>query len=191
MKEVLFGYFGKYTVISFCLVYLAFILTNFPYYTEIDITFENGWTFFVVTLIIVVIEVMIYSAMNEKYESILRIVYKKPMLKYTFTKRQFENGKYEVEGKPRKSYDNLPQQIKTEIDKLDASIYNNEIPKFCDLLISSFNSIIILIYGYYFEMKYFLIIGIISSFYFGYFLINKYSSIKNIILHDYMSLFEE
>lgn len=192
MKEALLGYLGKHTVISFCLAYLAYILTNFSYNTEIDLTkFQNEWVFFVLTLVLVIIEVMIYSAMTEKYESVLRLAYKKPMLKYTFAKKQFERGKYEVEGKPRKSYDNLPQWIKIEIDKLDSSIYDDKIPKLCDLLIASFNSIVLLLYGYLSGKHYFWIIGIFSALYFGYFLISKYLDIKHTIINDYTSLFEE
>ena len=129
--------------------------------------------------------------MLEHYESILRTLFKKPMLEYTLTKKKFKSGYYEVEGNPRKSYDKLPQNIKTEIDKLDNLIHQEKIPKFVDLSLASFNSLILLLYGFFIKNNLYLATGLLASFYFGFFGINAYSDLKKVILYDYKSLFED
>ena len=193
MEGTLFGYLGKYTVVSLLISYLVLILSNssFSFNDGLNLEmFQNGAIALGFTVLL--IYVMIYSAMVEKYDHVLRTCFRKPMLRYTVAKKQFENGNYEIEGNPRKSYDNLPQLIKTEIDKLDSSLHSQEVPKLLDLLIASFNSVILLTYGLFVNLNilYIIVIGIFSI-YFIYFLMNSYMVIKNIILQDYMSLFEE
>lgn len=192
MEGTLFGYLGKYTVVSLFLSYLAIILSSssFPFNHDISLEMFQNSAITLVFIGLLIFYVMIYSAMVEKYEDVLRICFRKPMLRYTVAKKQFEKGNYEIEGKPRKSYDNLPQCIKTEIDKLDSSLHNQKIPKLLDLSIASFNSVMLLACGLFAKNCIFLIIGIFSI-YFIYFLRNTYLDIKNIILQDYMSLFEE
>lgn len=189
MEGTLFGYLGKYTVVSLFLCYLA-VISNILYFpSNYEIAVEMFQSSAPIVVFIVLIYVMIYSAMVEKHEDILRICFRKPMLRYTMAKKQYEKGNYEVKGKPLKSYDNLPQLIKTEIDKLDSLLYNQKIPKLLDLSIASFNSVVLLAYGLFARNNIFLIV--LSSIYFFYFLRNTYLDIKNIILQDYMSLFEE
>ena len=191
MEGTLFGYLGKYTVVSLFLSYLAVIFSSPPLLINYEIVAEIFQSSAIaVVLIVLIIYVMIYSIMVEKYEDVLRICFRKPMLRYTVAKKQFEKGNYEIEGKPRKSYDDLPQWIKTEIDKLDNLLYSQKIPKLLDLSIASFNSVMLLAYGLFLKNCIFLIIGV-SSIYFIYFLRNTYLDIKNTILQDYMSLFEE
>lgn len=193
MEGILFGYLGKYTVVSLFLSYLAVILSSssFLFNHEISLEMFQNITILLVFTVLLIIYVMIYSAMVEKYEDVLRICFRKPMLRYTVAKKQFEKGKYEIEGKTRKSYDNLPQWIKTEIDKLDSLLYSQKIPKLLDLSIASFNSVMLLTYGLFAKNCIFLIIGVVSSIYFIYLLVDTYLDIKNTILQDYMSLFEE
>lgn len=194
MVGTLFGYLGKYTVVSLFLSYLVVILSksSFPFNYKINLEmFQNGAIGFVF-IALVIIYIMIYFAMIEKYEHVLRTCFRKPMLRYTVAKRQFDNGNYEIEGKSRKSFDNLPQWIKTEIDKLDSSIYSQKIPKLLDLSIASFNSVMLLAYGLFVNIHIFYVVLIgIFNIYFIYFLRNTYLDIKNTILQDYMSLFEE
>jgi len=191
MEGTLFGYLGKYTVVSLFLSYLAVIFSSPSLLINYEIIAEIFQSSAIaVVLIVLIIYVMIYSIMVEKYEDVLRICFRKPMLRYTVAKKQFEKGNYEIEGKPRKSYDDLPQWIKTEIDKLDNLLYSQKIPKLLDLSIASFNSVMLLAYGLFLKNCIFLIIGV-SSIYFIYFLRNTYLDIKNTILQDYMSLFEE
>jgi len=192
MEGTLFGYLGKYTVVSLFLSYLAIMLSSssFPFNNDISLEMFQNSAITLVFIGLLIFYVMIYSAMVEKYEDVLRICFRKPMLRYNVAKKQFEKGNYEIEGKPRKSYDNLPQYIKTEIDKLDSLLHSQKIPKFLDLSIASFNSVMLLACGLFAKNCIFLIIGIFSI-YFIYFLRNTYLDIKNIILQDYMSLFEE
>lgn len=192
MEGTLFGYLGKYTVVSLFISYLAVILSSssFPFNHEISLEMFHNSVAVLVFTVLLIIYVLIYSAMVEKYEDVLRICFRKPMLRYTVAKKQFEKGNYEIEGKPRKSYDNLPQRIKTEIDKLDSSLHSQKIPKLLDLSIASFNSVMLLACGLFTKTCIFLIIGV-SSIYFIYFLRYTYLDIKNTILQDYMSLFEE
>ena len=192
MEGTLFGYLGKYTVVSLFISYLAVILSSssFPFNHEISLEMFHNSVAVLVFTVLLIIYVLIYSAMVEKYEDVLRICFRKPMLRYTVAKKQFEKGNYEIEGKPRKSYDNLPQRIKTEIDKLDSSLHSQKIPKLLDLSIASFNSVMLLACGLFTKTFIFLIIGV-SSIYFIYFLRYTYLDIKNTILQDYMSLFEE
>lgn len=194
MVGTLFGYLGKYTVVSLFLSYLVIILSksSFPFNYEIHLEmFQNGAIALVFTVLLI-IYIMIYSAMIEKYEHVLRICFRKPMLRYTVAKKQFDNGNYEIEGKSRKSYDNLPQWIKTEIDKLDSSIYSQKIPKLLDLSIASFNSVMLLAYGLFVNINIFYVIVIgIFNIYYIYFFRSAYLDIKNTILQDYISLFEE
>ena len=192
MEGTLFGYLGKYTVVSLFISYLAVILSSssFPFNHEISLEMFHNSVVVLVFTVLLIIYVLIYSAMVEKYEDVLRICFRKPMLRYTVAKKQFEKGNYEIEGKPRKSYDNLPQWIKTEIDKLDSSLHSQKIPKLLDLSIASFNSVMLLACGLFTKNCIFLIIGV-SSIYFIYFLRYTYLDIKNTILQDYMSLFEE
>lgn len=129
--------------------------------------------------------------MLEKYEPILRVLFKRPMLEYTLAKKKFKNGLYDVYTDPRKNYDILPQEIKTEIDKLDNGIRNEKIPKFLDLFIASLNSILLSLYGLIFQNRIFLIAGILAILYFGYFLEISFLDLKKTILFDYKSLFEE
>ena len=193
MEGTLFGYLGKYTVVSLLLSYLAIMLSKlaFPLNYEIGLEiFRSNAIILVFAFVLLILYVMIYSAMVEKYEDVLRICFRKPMLRYTVAKKQYEKGNYEIEGKPRKNYDSLPQGIKTEIDKLDSSLYNQKIPKLLDLSIASFNSVMLLAYGFFAKNYIFLII-VVFSIYFIYFLRETYLDIKNTILKDYMSLFEE
>lgn len=113
------------------------------------------------------------------------------MLEYTLAKKKFKNGCYEVEGNPRKSYDKLPQTIKTDIDKLDNLIYQEKVPKLIDLSLASFNSLILLLYGFFIKSDLYLTTGVFASFYFGFFGINAYSDLKKVIIYDYKSLFED
>jgi len=192
MEGTLFGYLGKYTVVSLFISYLAVILSSssFPFNHEISFEMFQNSVAVLVFAGLLIFYVLIYSAMVEKYKDVLRICFRKPMLRYTVAKKQFEKGNYEIEGKPIKSYDNLPQWIKTEIDKLDSLLYSQKIPKLLDLSIASFNSVMLLAYGLFLKNCIFLIIGV-SSIYFIYFLRYTYLDIKNTILQDYMSLFEE
>ena len=163
MEGTLFGYLGKYTVVSLFLSYLAVIFSSPSLLINYEIIagiFQSSAI--AVVLIVLIIYVMIYSIMVEKYEDVLRICFRKPMLRYTVAKKQFEKGNYEIEGKPRKSYDDLPQWIKTEIDKLDNLLYSQKIPKLLDLSIASFNSVMLLAYGLFLKNCIFLIIGVSS-----------------------------
>lgn len=194
MEGTLFGYLEKYTVVSLFLSYLVVILSKSSFLFNYDIhleMFQNG-SIAIVFIALLIIYIMIYSAMIEKYEYVLRKCFRKPMLRYTLAKRQFENGNYGIEGKSRKSYDNLPQWIKTEIDKLDSSLYNQKIPKLLDLSIASFNSVMLLAYGFFVNINIlYIIVIVIFNIYCIYFFISAYLDIKNTILQDYISLFEE
>ena len=70
MVGTLFGYLGKYTVVSLFLSYLVVILSksSFPFNYEIHLEmFQNGAIALVFTVLLI-IYIMIYSAMIEKYE---------------------------------------------------------------------------------------------------------------------------
>lgn len=162
MKGTLLTFLGKYTVLSLSLGLLAYVIDTLSFNLKNGITvesFEKNWIIFIVTLGSLIAYGMIYSAMLEHYESILRTLFKKPMLEYTLTKKKFKSGYYEVEGNPRKSYDKLPQNIKTEIDKLDNLIHQEKIPKFVDLSLASFNSLILLLYGFFIKNNLYLATG--------------------------------
>lgn len=194
MRGALLAFLGKYTLLSLSLGLLACVIDKLSFNLKNEITvelFEKNWIIFIITLGLLIAYVLIYSAMLENYEFILQTIFKKPMLEYTLTKKKFKNGYYEVEGNPRKSYDKLPQSIKTEIDKLDNLIYQEKVPKFIDLSLASFNSFVLLLYGFFIKNNIYLATGLLSSFYFGFFGINAYSELKKVILYDYKSLFED
>jgi hypothetical protein len=194
MKETLLAFLGKYTVLSLSLGLLAYVIEKLPFYLNNGITIEiieQNWTIFVIILGLLIAYCMVYYALLEHYEMLLQTLFKRPMLEYTLAKKKFKNGIYEVRGNPRKSYDKLPQDVKTEIDKLDNLIYREKIPKFIDLSLASFNSLVLLLYSFYINNVIFLTIGFISSVYFGYFSINSYFDLKKVILYDYKSLFED
>jgi hypothetical protein len=192
MIGVLLRFLGKFTVISLSIGLLAIITNNLESIlsTNGDLTNQVSLPKFGISLLLLIFYVMTYSLMIEKYEFIIIKLFKKPMLEYTLTKKQFQNGIYEIAGNPRKSYDKLPEYIKNEIDKLDDLIYKYKAPKLFDLIIASLNSLFILLYGIYFKEKIYIIFGI-SAVYFFILMFTTYSDIKNTILQDYKSLFEE
>ncbi|KKG02001.1 hypothetical protein DU80_03785 [Methanosarcina mazei] len=194
MRGTLLAFLGKYTVLSISLGLLACVIDKLSFNLKNEITvelIEENWIAFIITLGLLIAYVLIYSAMLEHYEFILQTIFKKPMLEYTLAKKKFKNGCYEVEGNPRKSYDKLPQTIKTDIDKLDNLIYQEKVPKLIDLSLASFNSLILLLYGFFIKSDLYLTTGVFASFYFGFFGINAYSDLKKVIIYDYKSLFED
>lgn len=194
MKGTLLGFLGKYTIISISLSVLIYIIDKFPFILDKGITmesFESDWNLYIISVFLLILYVMTYSALLEKYEPILRFFFKRPMLEYTLAKKKFKNGRYEVYTDPRKNYDILPQEIKTEIDKLDIGIRTEKMPKFLDLFIASFNSILFSLYGLIFQNIIFLISGMLAILYFGHFLEISFQDLKKTILFDYKSLFEE
>jgi len=194
MRGTLLTFLGKYTVLSLSLGLLAYVIDKLSFNLKNEITveiLEKDWIIFIITLGLLIAYVLIYSAILEHYEFILQTIFKQPMLEYTLAKKKFKNGYYEVEGNPRKSYDKLPQSIKTDIDKLDNLIYYEKVPKFVDLFLASFNSFVLLLYGFFIKNDLYLATGLLSSFYFCFFGINAYSDLKKVILYDYKSLFED
>jgi hypothetical protein len=194
MQELISGYLGKYTIISLLLVLIAYIIDRLPFILKNNITldsFKNDWNFFIISILILIIYIIFYSIMILRYESILRFFFRRPMLEYTLAKKKFKNGIYDVHTDPRKNYDILPQEIKTEIDKLDIILRTEKIPVFLDLFIASFNSFLILLYGVTFKNRVFLIIGILTILIFGSFFVISFLNLKNTINFDYKSLFEE
>ncbi len=103
----------------------------------------------------------------------------------------YKNGFYEVTGKPIKSYDGLPSDIKDSIDKLDKLYYNQKLPHFFDLVIAFMNSAIIFLLGFLQHNNQYLIIGFIMSVFFILFLTKTFLDIGNMIIIDYKSIFEE
>ncbi|MGB9928039.1 MAG: hypothetical protein ACPK85_06485 [Methanosarcina sp.] len=194
MKDALIGFLGKYTIISLSLSFLTYYIGMLPFNLHNNITlesFENDWEFYIFSVFLLIIYVMIYFALLEKYESILTIFFKRPMLEYTLAKKKFKNGRYDIYTDPRKNYDLLPQEIKTEIDKLDTGIRTEKLPKFLDLFIASFNSFLLILYGLIFQKNIFLIVGLIATLYFGYFFGISFLDLRKTIIFDYKSLFEE
>ena len=191
MKELL-EYLGKNTVISLILGLTVMGISESSILEKKIIIkiFQSNISFFSLIVLLLIFEVVVYSEMKERYESFLRILFRKSMLEYTLKKKQFKKGKYEIKGNPRKSYDCLPQKIKVEIDKMDELLSKEKLPKLFDLLIASFNSMIILIYGFFMKNTIILIFGVIMIMYFIRFGIKVYSDINNTILKDYVSLFE-
>ncbi|NPE29474.1 hypothetical protein HNV12_16250 [Methanococcoides sp. SA1] len=192
MSEILLSLIGKFTIISLFIGLLALIANNFNLILSIntDVTNQLDLFKFLIISSVLIFYVMIYNLMIEKYEYIMIKLFKGPMLKYTFVKKQFQNGKYEIDGNPRKSYDKLPEYIKDEIDKLDDLIHKDKIPKLFDLILASLNSIFILLFGIYYNNKIYILFGL-SAVYFVILLLTTYSDIKDTILQDYKSLFEE
>ncbi len=195
MRGILLAFLGKYTVLSLSLGILAYVIDKLSSFNLENVIIvellEKNWIVFIFTLSLPIAYGLIHFAILEHYELLLQTLFKKQMLEYTLTKKKFKNGYYEVEGNPRKSYDKLPQNIKTEIDKLDNIIYQEKVPKFVDLSLASFNSLILLLYGFFIKNNHYLAIGLLAFFYFGFFGINAYSDLKKVILYDYKSLFEE
>jgi hypothetical protein len=134
---------------------------------------------------------MIYFVLLDNDEIILRFLFKKPMLKYTLAKKKFKCGLYDINKDPRKNFDILPQEIKTEIDKLDNSMYTEKMPKFFDLFLAFINSLLLLLYSLISENKNFLAVGLLAILYFGVFFVKSYVNLKETIIFDYKSLFEE
>ncbi|AKB33453.1 hypothetical protein MSSIH_2763 [Methanosarcina siciliae HI350] len=194
MKETLFAYLGKYTVLSITLGSLVYVIDKLSFNLNNEITlelFESNWIFFIYTTGLLIFNVMFYLSLLENYEIILRLLFKRPMLEYTLAKKKFKCGIYDINRDPRKNYDILPEQIKTEIDKLDNSMYTEKVPKFLDLFLASFNSLLLLLYGLISENKTFLVGGSLAILYFGGFFIKSYVHLKETIIFDYKSLFEE
>ncbi|RXA20584.1 hypothetical protein EQO05_05570 [Methanosarcina sp. MSH10X1] len=194
MKDTLIAFLGKYTTLSMSLALLIYVIDKLPSYLDSGVvleSFENDWKFFIFSGLLLVVYVMVYSALLEKYDSILRVFFKRPMLEYTLAKKKFKDGLYDIYRDPRKNHDILPQEIKIEIDKLDTGLRTEKIPKFLDLFIASFNSFLLLSYGLIFQNRIFLISGGLASLYFGYFFGSSFLDLKNTIIFDYKSLFEE
>ncbi|KKG69842.1 hypothetical protein DU43_18385 [Methanosarcina mazei] len=194
MKGTLLAFLGKYTVLSITFGFLVYAIDRFPFNSSNGITldlFESNWIVFIYMIGLMIFNVMFYFSLLENYETLLRFVFKRPMLEYTLAKKRFKNGIYSINKDPRKNFDVLPQEIKTEIDKLDISMYTEKMPKFLDLFLASFNSLILLLYGLILKNKIFLAGGLLAIFYFGIFFIKSYVSLKETIIFDYKSLFEE
>lgn len=194
MKETILAFLGKYTVISILLGFLLFFIDKLSFNLNNGITLElleSNWIFFIYTTGLIIFYTMFYFAISESYEIILRTFFKRPMLEYTLAKKRFKNGIYDLNKDPRKNYDILPQDIKIEIDKLDNLIYVEKMPKFLDLFLASFNSLLLLIYGLISENRNFLAVGSLAILYFGFFFVKSYVNLKETIVFDYKSLFEE
>ncbi len=72
------------------------------------------------------------------------------MLELALAKKVYKNGKYNVEGRPLKSYEKLPIAKKNEIDKVDNDFDTYYMPNFLDTIVAWLNTIIILelLYNY-------------------------------------------
>jgi hypothetical protein len=70
-------------------------------------------------------------------------------------------------------------------------MYTENLPKFFDLFLASFNSLLLLLYGLISENRNFLVGGLFAILYFGVFFIKSFENIRETIVFDYKSLFEE
>jgi len=195
MKDKILDSLQLYTLLAIC---LQFVIINLPDLLSNGLKLElieNKTNFLI--LVIALISLLIYRLLIERYSTILQLIFKKPMLKYTNAKKKYNKVNTDYQNKPFKSYDHLPPEVQTKIDKLDELAIKEYIPKFFDLIIAQLNSIILLAfcihmwdavliiqYGYLF-------IGLVIVVYFSYLTVSSYNDIEYTITNDYMSLFEE
>lgn len=160
MTKSLLVYLGKFTVFS---LFLIETTIAYPLLISKEISTLSGiidnWTIIVIGFFLVIVDILIGIILNEFYEPITSFLFKKQMLEYTYTKKSFENGLYEVVGKPIKSYDKLPKKINDSIDKLDVLYYNQKMPHFFDLTAAFINSSTFLALGFLQNNNQYLLIG--------------------------------
>ena len=192
MIKSLIANLGKITVFS---LFLIEITIAYPLLISNEISTFSGimddLTIFVFVIFLLIVDLSIGIILNAFYEPITSFLFRKQMLEYTYTKKSFKNGLYEVAGKPNKSYDKLPQEIQDSINKLDILYHNQKMPHFFDLTVSSTNSAIFLVIALLQNNNQYLLSGSLMSFFFILLLAKAYFDIGKMITIDYKSIFEE
>lgn len=192
MNKSPLDYLGIFAVFSLFLIEVAIA---YPLYISNEIASVTGIldnrTVLVIAVCLIGIDIIIHILLNEFYEPITAFLFKRQMLEFTYAKKIFENGYYEVEGKPLKSYDKLPSDIKNSIDKLDSLYYNQKMPHLFDLTVGFANSSTFLLLGILQNNNNYSLIGTLMSIFFGLLLARSYFAIGKMILIDYKSIFEE
>lgn len=187
MNGVLASYIGKNTFFSLVIFFTSLIISH-----DLSLDSFTSNPFFVLAFIVVVLfYAMIYSALIEKYELVLQVVYKVPMLKLAAVKIRYQKSKFYCLMKPHKFHDSLPLQKQSEMKISDNLIRNEKIPLLCDFFLASFTALTLLFYGLLSRKFMVISIALFSCLYFFYFLRSVYIDIENIILVDSISLFEE
>lgn len=192
MTKTLLAYFGRFTVFSLILIEITIaypLLVSNEMSTLSEIM--DSWTIFSIVFFLIVVDFFIDAILNEFYESVTSFLFRKQMLEYTYVKKSFKNGFYEVAGKPNKSYDNLPQEIQDSINKLDILYHNQKMPHFFDLTVAFTNSITFSTIGFLQNNNQYLLLWSLMSLFFILLLAKAYFDIGMMITIDYKSIFEE
>ena len=144
----------------------------------------------IIVLLSLVGSILLYKLLLDNYESIIQILFRKPMLELALAKKVYKNGKYNVEGRPLKSYEKLPIAKKNEIDKVDNDFDSYYMPNFLDTIVAWLNTIIILSYCIIIGTYVYLFIGLIVVFIVSLIIVKWYNKIEYVISVDMKSLFE-
>lgn len=192
MTKELTNYLGKFTVISLFLIEAIIVYQLVTSNTETTLSgIAENWAFIAVGTSFVLLDLVVYISLIEFYKPVTSFLFERELLEYTYAKKSFQNGSYEVEGKPIKSYDKLPHTITDKIDKLDDLFYNNSMPHFFDLIVASMNSFICFFIGILKNSNLYLLAGGSMSIFFILLCYKAYIDIGTMITVDYKSIFEE